>query len=1366
MASYFDDNDLRNISEENLRYFYEEYSASVRKQLLSKNLVVPQNVYDVLYPRTKEALMAKNISKEIDLEENSKAIRDSLISKLVSENLDLEKLSEDTRKSLIARNKLIVDADALLQNTETHRKLLLSKNVQTDSNLLGDSDAIRRNNTTKNVVNPSVQKNFEKSNEEFRTNSLSKNQSTQGDLLNDSISYRDNALARNTSELTDIEKESVRFRDGALSKNKSTGQDLESISSQFRSQNQANNVPVDPVSILETSESYRTSNLSKNSSTITDISALSDEIRTNNLKQNKSTDGDLEKDSASFRDKNLSNNVDGLNTIDKNSESIRQGNISRNKSTGFDAQAFADEIRINNLSRNKTTNGDLLNDSEEFRKKELSNNSSKEGDLLGESKTYLENNAAANKPTGGDLLSDSEKTLQKNISANKPSGGDLLSDSESFLQNNIAPNKPGENNFDNISDAARKNLLANNKVAPSDILNDSENYFQNNVSANKPSGGDLLSDSESFLQNNTASNKPAGGDLLSDSESFLANNIAPNKPTGGDLLLDSEGFLANNTAPNVPNSGDLLLDSEDYLENNLGPNVPSGGDLLLDSEEYLDNNLASNVPSGGDLLTDSGTYLTGNLASNVPSGGDLLNDSGTYLQNNLSSNVPAGGDLLNDSSDFRDNLLAGNNIKPFDLESISKGIRDKNLSANPPASQLGVVVEGLGTAAFLGVSRVLVQGLVLRQVLLSKNKSSKYNVDKFVSASSLDKSSADEAKNTLIAKNQFQLGPKEYGTFSANLIKGDRTSILGSTVRDLTQGQLNQNQFYNNSVAKNLQDKYGSNSTNNSSSASVGGGFFSVDTIGPKGGYYSQDDAMQEVKFDVRFNKGSITDAIRNYNLSRNLYNLYKLTPGDLDSLTTLQANNDEGFQGLLAKTVGSLKGNDSVGSQLQGNLIPRGILVANEGAYIKGGSPENILRPQQAQGMQVGSPESMMSKTVAGNPFLDTEFQAGTKGVKHIMKTIKNSAAADFTINYDVQNSRKFVIGVNNDGSPKVARQRYTVANPYKPGSAKTLLFYIQNYSSGEGFYFPPYIQDFSESFGANWNAVNFLGRPEPIYTYNNSSREGSISFFVLTDYTQNLLIGRNYNSDSLDEVKVNPRVHFTSKDSTQNENRKLAFNQGEAKQKETNKTAQEYNAYNNLVSGGTPEKNVLQKDITNLQRDSNSIQKTQDASLVDGNKGNVYSETNNVIGNINNFMTTLPSRDAGDIDTKAEDSKKRIDEMTKNLAFQPAFFSGDKVDFTTKMEFLGKLTRPAKADEGSGFSFTKPPVCHLHLGDWWNSDVIIESVSCNYTDAPWTLDEGRAQPMWSIVTISFKFIGNYRAEGGGPVLSDDKGGFFQIRS
>ncbi|HEY9704156.1 MAG TPA: hypothetical protein V6C58_17020, partial [Allocoleopsis sp.] len=167
----------------------------------------------------------------------------------------------------------------------------------------------------------------------------------------------------------------------------------------------------------------------------------------------------------------------------------------------------------------------------------------------------------------------------------------------------------------------------------------------------------------------------------------------------------------------------------------------------------------------------------------------------------------------------------------------------------------------------------------------------------------------------------------------------------------------------------------------------------------------------------------------------------------------------------------------------------------------------------------------------------------------------------------------------------------------------------------------------------------------------------------------------------------------------------------------------------------------------------------------LVEGNKVNVYSETNGVIGNVNNFMTSKPGREAGDIDTKAEDSKARIDQMIQNLAFQPSFFSGDKVDFMTKMDFLAKMTRPATADQGSGFSFTRPPVCHIHLGDWWNNDIVVDSVSFSYDDVPWTLDEGRVQPMWAVVTMNFKFIGPYRGQQGGPVLSDDKGGLYWLR-
>jgi hypothetical protein len=78
------------------------------------------------------------------------------------------------------------------------------------------------------------------------------------------------------------------------------------------------------------------------------------------------------------------------------------------------------------------------------------------------------------------------------------------------------------------------------------------------------------------------------------------------------------------------------------------------------------------------------------------------------------------------------------------------------------------------------------------------------------------------------------------------------------------------------------------------------------------------------------------------------------------------------------------------------------------------------------------------------------------------------------------------------------------------------------------------------------------------------------------------------------------------------------------------------------------------------------------------------------------------------------------------------------------------------------NGFSFTRPPVCHLELGDWINHDVIINSVSYDYTDAPWTLAEDYNQPMWANVTINFNIVGPAGISGGVPLTSTDKSGFF----
>lgn len=55
---------------------------------------------------------------------------------------------------------------------------------------------------------------------------------------------------------------------------------------------------------------------------------------------------------------------------------------------------------------------------------------------------------------------------------------------------------------------------------------------------------------------------------------------------------------------------------------------------------------------------------------------------------------------------------------------------------------------------------------------------------------------------------------------------------------------------------------------------------------------------------------------------------------------------------------------------------------------------------------------------------------------------------------------------------------------------------------NGGRVMWFPPYALTFSENARANWKENDFLGRPEKIYTYTNSSRDGSISWKIVVDH------------------------------------------------------------------------------------------------------------------------------------------------------------------------------------------------------------------------------------------------------------------------
>ena len=84
-------------------------------------------------------------------------------------------------------------------------------------------------------------------------------------------------------------------------------------------------------------------------------------------------------------------------------------------------------------------------------------------------------------------------------------------------------------------------------------------------------------------------------------------------------------------------------------------------------------------------------------------------------------------------------------------------------------------------------------------------------------------------------------------------------------------------------------------------------------------------------------------------------------------------------------------------------------------------------------------------------------------------------------------------------------------------PGfTVDSLPFSERGPNGGRVMWFPPYDLKVSEQNSAKWEPNLFLGRPEPIYTYQNSERSGTISFKVIVDHPSvlNLLIREHFKS------------------------------------------------------------------------------------------------------------------------------------------------------------------------------------------------------------------------------------------------------------
>lgn len=55
---------------------------------------------------------------------------------------------------------------------------------------------------------------------------------------------------------------------------------------------------------------------------------------------------------------------------------------------------------------------------------------------------------------------------------------------------------------------------------------------------------------------------------------------------------------------------------------------------------------------------------------------------------------------------------------------------------------------------------------------------------------------------------------------------------------------------------------------------------------------------------------------------------------------------------------------------------------------------------------------------------------------------------------------------------------------------------------NGGRLMWFPPYDINFTENVSVSWESNTFLGRGEPIYTYNNTERKGTLSWTIISDH------------------------------------------------------------------------------------------------------------------------------------------------------------------------------------------------------------------------------------------------------------------------
>ena len=327
---------------------------------------------------------------------------------------------------------------------------------------------------------------------------------------------------------------------------------------------------------------------------------------------------------------------------------------------------------------------------------------------------------------------------------------------------------------------------------------------------------------------------------------------------------------------------------------------------------------------------------------------------------------------------------------------------------------------------------------------------------------------------------------------------------------------------------------------------------------------------------------------------------------------------------------------------------------------------------------------------------------------------------------------------------------------------------------NGGRIMWFPPYDLQTTDTSAADWNSTKFIGRTEPIYTYNSTDRIGTLAFKIVVDHPsilnaiiqtetpflfdrsadvliESFLAGcKKY--DLYELAKKFPNVPM----STANQVQQALTDVTNQYNTDPTTTIANNNQEEEIIVGSLEEgEEIIVGNTENADSNATTIENVEQGTP--DNQSEPISSSSEVETNIKTIIRKVMLNEAFYFQALKESDPLVYNSLRQTLKFfNPTFHSMTPEGLNSRLTFLNQCVRPGRtiptvtADgkqqlDVDNTAFGPPPVCVLRVGDFYHSKIIIDSVSLSYDENLLDINpEGIGlQPMIASVQLNFKFIG-----------------------